>query len=64
MEKASKGGYICQDVEAGEKAAITIVSTGSEVGLCLEAARVLREQKSLFARIVVGDFLQRAHAIR
>lgn len=52
IERAAKGGYTCQDVESGKKADITIVSTGSEVGLCLKAAQTLREEKSLLARVV------------
>jgi len=48
IEKASKGGYVLQDAE---NAQIIIVSTGSEVGIAVDAAKVLKEQ-GVSARIV------------
>lgn len=41
IEKAAKGGYV---VEEAEEADITVVSTGSEVGIAVDAAKLLREQ--------------------
>ncbi|AGO12889.1 AaceriADL366Wp [[Ashbya] aceris (nom. inval.)] len=53
IEKASKGGYVLQDVENPD---IAIVSTGSEVGIAVEAAKLLAE-KNIKARIVsLPDF--------
>lgn len=49
IEKAIKGGYVVLDEE---KADITLVSTGSEVGICLEAVKYLKDNKSLKARVV------------
>jgi len=48
IEKAAKGGYVLQEVANAD---ITIVSTGSEVCLVLEAAKSLQE-KGLKVRIV------------
>lgn len=48
IEKALKGGYVLQDVA---KPDVILVATGSEVALCVEAAKVLKE-KNLNARIV------------
>ncbi|KAG8526803.1 uncharacterized protein KY384_008232 [Bacidia gigantensis] len=48
IENAIKGGYV--SVEA-ENADITLVSTGSEVCICIEAIKVLKE-KNLTARVV------------
>lgn len=48
IEKATKGGYVLEDVENAD---ITLVSTGSEVPLCLEAAKSLKE-KGLKVRLV------------
>ncbi|KKA26449.1 hypothetical protein TD95_000145 [Thielaviopsis punctulata] len=48
IEKAAKGGYVLQEVEG---AAVTIVSTGSEVNICVDAAKVLAKQ-GIKARIV------------
>jgi transketolase len=48
IEKASKGGYVAVE-EAG--ADITLVSTGSEVGICIDAIKVLKDQ-GLKARVV------------
>lgn len=49
VEKASKGGYILQ--KASDKPDITIVATGSEVALSVEAAKVL-EKKGIKVNIV------------
>lgn len=49
IEKASKGGYVLHEVEG---AAITLVSTGSEVCICVDAAKELEEKHGLKARIV------------
>ncbi|MBZ6433713.1 MAG: hypothetical protein LBE64_22465 [Acinetobacter pittii] len=47
MEKASKGGYV---VREAENAAITLVATGSEVAIALEAAELL-EKSGVKARV-------------
>lgn len=44
-----KGGYVA--VEA-ENADVTLVSTGSEVGICVEAVKTLKDQHGLTARVV------------
>ncbi|OAQ70717.1 transketolase 1 [Pochonia chlamydosporia 170] len=49
IEKASKGGYVLREVSGAN---ITLVSTGSEVGICLEAAKYLEEKHGVKARIV------------
>lgn len=49
IEHAIKGAYVL--VEA-EKANITLVSTGSEVSICLDAAKYLKEHHDITARIV------------
>lgn len=49
IENAIKGGYVA--VEA-ENADITLVSTGSEVSLCIEAVKELKDKHSLTARVV------------
>lgn len=41
LENGIKGGYTAHEEE---NAALTLVSTGSEVSLCLEAAQILKEQ--------------------
>jgi transketolase len=46
---AIKGGYV---VHEAEKADITLVSTGSEVGICVDAVKYLKEKHSLTARVV------------
>jgi transketolase len=48
IEKAIKGGYV---VLENKEANITLVSTGSEVSLCLEAVKTLKEQ-NIKARVV------------
>lgn len=53
IEKASKGGYVLQEAEDAD---ITIVSTGSEVGIVVDAKKVLAE-KNIKTRIVsLPDF--------
>lgn len=44
-----KGGYVALE---DKEAAITIVSTGSEVAICLEAVKYLKEHHSTKARVV------------
>jgi len=46
---AIKGGYVCHEAE---KADVTLVSTGSEVGICVDAIKTLKEQHNLTARVV------------
>ncbi|SCW01288.1 LAFE_0D09274g1_1 [Lachancea fermentati] len=53
IEKASKGGYVLQDVANAD---ITLVSTGSEVSISVDAAKVLAK-KNIKARVVsLPDF--------
>lgn len=49
IEKAIKGGYVA--IEA-ENAGVTLVSTGSEVGICIDAVKVLKDQYGITARVV------------
>ncbi|EXJ55803.1 transketolase [Cladophialophora yegresii CBS 114405] len=49
LENAIKGGYVA--IEA-ENADITLVSTGSEVGICVDTVKVLKDQHNLSARVV------------
>jgi transketolase len=49
LERAIKGGYVALEDEAAQ---ITLVATGSEVSLCLEAVKYLAEHKSIKARVV------------
>jgi transketolase len=49
IEKASKGGYVLHEVENPH---ITLVSTGSEVCICVDAAKYLKENHGVNARIV------------
>ena len=49
IERAIKGGYVA--VEA-ENADITLVSTGSEVGICVDAVKYLKDNHNLVARVV------------
>lgn len=48
IEKARKGGYVLHEVEGAQ---VTLVSTGSEVGICIDAVKEL-EKKSIKARVV------------
>eukprot|EP00592_Proboscia_alata_P006488 CAMPEP_0194357166 /NCGR_PEP_ID=MMETSP0174-20130528/4680_1 /TAXON_ID=216777 /ORGANISM="Proboscia alata, Strain PI-D3" /LENGTH=713 /DNA_ID=CAMNT_0039127071 /DNA_START=171 /DNA_END=2312 /DNA_ORIENTATION=+ len=43
MEKAQKGGYVLQDVE---KPQLILIGTGSEIGLCVDAANELSSRSS------------------
>ncbi|KAI1081139.1 transketolase [Whalleya microplaca] len=49
IEKAIKGGYVLHEVEGAD---ITLVSTGSEVCIAVDAAKELQEKHGLKARIV------------
>ena len=49
IENAIKGGYV--SVEAKD-ADITLVSTGSEVSICIEAVKYLKDNHKLTARVV------------
>ncbi|RDA83144.1 hypothetical protein CP532_3196 [Ophiocordyceps camponoti-leonardi (nom. inval.)] len=49
IEKASKGGYVLHEVQGAN---ITLVSTGSEVCICVDAAKYLEEKHKIKARIV------------
>ena len=49
IENAIKGGYVA--VEA-PNADITLISTGSEVSLCIDAVKYLKDKHSLTARVV------------
>ncbi|KAI1005944.1 putative transketolase [Podosphaera aphanis] len=46
---AIKGGYTVYEVENAD---VTIVSTGSEVGICIDAAKYLKDNHNLKARVV------------
>jgi transketolase len=48
IEKAIKGGYVLHEVEGAH---ITLVSTGSEVGICVDTAKEL-EKQGIKTRIV------------
>ncbi|KAF1958002.1 transketolase [Byssothecium circinans] len=48
IEKAIKGGYVALEAENAD---VTLVSTGSEVSLCLEAVKTLKD-KGKTARVV------------
>ena len=49
IEHAIKGGYVLQEQQGAD---ITIVSTGSEVSIVVEAAKYLAEKHSVKARVV------------
>ncbi|KAF2858409.1 transketolase [Piedraia hortae CBS 480.64] len=49
MEKAAKGGYVALETQGAQ---ITLVSTGSEVSLCIDAAKYLAEKNNVKARVV------------
>jgi len=49
IEKARRGAYVLKEVEGAQ---ITLVSTGSEVCICVDAAAYLAEKHNLKARIV------------
>jgi transketolase len=46
---AMKGGYVVHDVE---KPDLTLVSTGSEVGICVDAVKYLKDNHNISARVV------------
>lgn len=49
IETASRGGYTVLD---SDTASIILVSTGSEVSVCLEAAEMLQNERALQAKVV------------
>lgn len=49
IEKAAKGGYVLHEAE---KADITLVSSGSEVCICIDAVKYLAENHNIKARVV------------
>lgn len=49
LENGIKGGYVA--IEA-ENADVTLVSTGSEVGICIDSIKVLKDQHGITARVV------------
>ena len=49
IEKGTKGGYCALD---DKEAQITLVSTGSEVSICLEAVKYLKDNHQIKARVV------------
>ena len=49
IERASKGGYTVHEVEGAD---VTLVSTGSEVGICIDAVKYLADNHNLKARVV------------
>ena len=49
IEKAAKGGYIAVDAD---KPDVSIVATGSEVGIAVDAVKVLKDKHGLKARVV------------
>lgn len=49
LENAIKGGYV---IVENEKADVTLVSTGSEVCICIEAIKYLKDNHNLTARVV------------
>ncbi|KAK3616769.1 Transketolase [Elasticomyces elasticus] len=49
IENGIKGGYVALE---DKEAQITLVSTGSEVSLCLEAVKYLKDEKNVAARVV------------
>lgn len=49
IEKAIKGGYVALEQPGAD---ITLVSTGSEVGICLEAVKYLKDNNGISARVV------------
>jgi transketolase len=49
LKNAIKGGYVALEAE---NANITLVSTGSEVSICIEAAKYLKDKHNVTARVV------------
>ncbi|KAF9353021.1 Transketolase [Mortierella sp. AD094] len=48
IEKTLKGGYVLQDVQGAD---VTLIGTGSETSLCVDAAKLLKDQ-GIKARVV------------
>lgn len=49
IDKAVKGGYVLHEQEGAD---ITLVSTGSEVCICIDAVKELKEKHNIKARVV------------
>ncbi|KAI9841655.1 MAG: Transketolase [Thelocarpon superellum] len=49
LEHAIKGGYV---VHEAANADLTLISTGSEVGICVDAAKYLKDHSNLTVRVV------------
>ncbi|KAK3955325.1 Transketolase, thiamine diphosphate binding domain-containing protein [Pseudoneurospora amorphoporcata] len=49
IEKAIKGGYVLHEVEGAD---ITLISTGSEVCIAIDAVKELKEKHNIKARVV------------
>ncbi|PWY77536.1 transketolase [Aspergillus heteromorphus CBS 117.55] len=49
IERALKGAYVAVDAP---NAAVTLISTGSEVSICVDAAAYLKEKHGVVARVV------------
>ena len=49
IEKAIKGGYVLHEVEGAQ---ITLMSTGSEVCICIDAVKYLADNHGIKARVV------------
>jgi len=49
VEKAIKGGYVLHEQEGAD---VTLVSTGSEVCICIDAVKELAEKHNIKARVV------------
>ncbi|KIW60594.1 transketolase [Exophiala xenobiotica] len=49
IENGIKGGYVAVEAESAD---VTLVSTGSEVSICIEAIKVLKDQYNLTGRVV------------
>jgi hypothetical protein len=49
IENGIKGGYVAVDTP---NAAVTLISTGSEVSICIEAAEYLQKNHGIAARVV------------
>lgn len=49
IASAIKGGYV---VHEAEKADVSLISTGSEVGICVDAVKYLKDNHNLTARVV------------
>jgi len=49
IDKAIKGGYV---IHENKEANITLLSTGSEVSLCIDTVKLLKEKHNITARVV------------